>query len=424
MPRMQTNTLVFALAGILLALGTLSTKAAGAAWLLLALAGVGCWLAGRRDESARALAPASAAEADLPARLAKVWLLATLGALALKSVPMFYWSGPWQERHAEFRLLIGAIGTWGLLRWGGLAWRAPQHMRFLGHGLAAACALAWGLCVTITSDAAPTNRIPWAAGVALFSCVLLGWAFAPGRAASSTRQRQVWFWGSLMGMLAILASGVRGSYALLLLWPALAIYLQHRHRLFKRGWLVALATVMAMALTIALTPPKDSLLYRAQIATTEMNTPTNELGVDVNSSTGVRWLLWKGAWDNIPQHWGLGLGFDGAKALIKQIADHHNSTLIHEMKLGHFHSDYVHTQVEYGLWGLASYLLYGGTLLWLSGCLLRKKHITCGLPLLGVALLHLSSGLTNVNFGHNYYPVTLSLAVTCLLIRFANTPTP
>lgn len=386
-----------------MALGTLSTKAAGAAWLLLALVGVGCWVTGQRQ--------ADASLPDLASRLAKVWLLATLGALALKSVPMFYWSGPWQERHAEFRLLIGAMGTWGLLRWGRQIWTVATNTQFLAHGLSLACALAWGLCVFVTSDAAPTNRIPWAAGVALCSCAVLAWAFS---STVTVRKRQVWFWGSLMGMLAILASGVRGSYALLLLWPALAICLQYRHRLFKRVWLVALTTVAAMAITIVLTPGKDRLLHRAQIASTEMNA-NNALGVDVNSSAGVRWLIWKGAWAHIPQHWALGMGFDGSKGLLKELGNAYNVPVLKDGVLGHFHSDYIHTQVEYGLWGLISYLLYGSALVWMGWQMMRERMTVCGLCMLGLAAMHLSSGLTNVNFAHNYYPVMLSLAVTTLL---------
>ena len=46
--------------------------------------------------------------------MTKIWLITTAVALLLKTVPMIYWADPQSERHAEFRLLLGALGLYGL----------------------------------------------------------------------------------------------------------------------------------------------------------------------------------------------------------------------------------------------------------------------------------------------------------------------
>lgn len=129
---------------VLLAASTVSTKSAGAFWLSLTVIGIVHWL--KKPQPGVWVQP-HAADNNLQ-YIAKGWLIFCGLALALKSVPMVYWSGPWQERHAEFRLLIGAIGSYLLLRHQRLpkAWHEG-----VGHALALACLLAlvltavWGI---------------------------------------------------------------------------------------------------------------------------------------------------------------------------------------------------------------------------------------------------------------------------------------
>jgi hypothetical protein len=50
----------------------------------------------------------------------------------------------------------------------------------------------------------------------------------------------------------------------------------------------------------------------------------------------------------------------------------------------------------------------------------RHKALAAGLA--GVVFMLMSSGLSNMNFAHNYYPTVLSLAVTLLVCAAARLP--
>jgi O-antigen ligase len=78
--------------------------------------------------------------------------------------------------------------------------------------------------------------------------------------------------------------------------------------------------------------------------------------------------------------------------------------------LDHLHSDLLTTVFDHGLLGLLSYLSLGVALAWIA---LRRKLYNTGLrwSVAGVLWMHLSSGLTNTNFGHNYYGVMLALSL-------------
>ena len=81
---------------LLLATSTLNTKTPGFAWLLFMLAGLWAWWQSRRGSDAPGQAPEVAATLpEAPYRsLARIWLLTTLAALLLKTVPMLYWQTP------------------------------------------------------------------------------------------------------------------------------------------------------------------------------------------------------------------------------------------------------------------------------------------------------------------------------------------
>jgi hypothetical protein len=52
----------------------------------------------------------------------------------------------------------------------------------------------------------------------------------------------------------------------------------------------------------------------------------------------------------------------------------------------------------------------------------RHKALAAGLA--GVVFMLMSSGLSNMNFAHNYYPTVLSLAVTLLVCAATRPSTP
>jgi O-antigen ligase len=398
----------------LLSFSTLSTKAAGVFWLMLiAIGAFQQLLASRLPNSASLLNTATAPSNPLHS-IAKGWLLVCVFALVCKSIPHIYWSAPWGERHAEFRLLLGALGTYWLLRQP--RWPQGWHTG-IGHALALACLLALGLAATIGSNAAPTNRIPWAAGLSLLSCLLLNWSFMQSH---THRQALAWRYCSLLGLTAVMISGVRGSYLLAIIWPALWLGLTWQSRALNPP-LKAFHLLVQMALAVstvtlitALAPGAESPVQRAQMVLQEAGHAAPQQAFDPNSSKGARMLLWQAGLNAFQDHWQLGVGFDGAKELIQQTAkDHQANTLL---SLGHYHSDYIHTATEFGILGLISFLAFGAGMAWMAWQLHRSGHSSTALGMLALLLMHLSTALSNMNFAHNYYPTLLSISVGLLLM--------
>lgn len=398
---------------LLLAASTISTKAAGAFWLALLVIGVYGWF---KKPQAEHVAPTSSLQNALGS-IAKGWLIFCVLAFALKSIPMVYWSGPWQERHAEFRLLIGAIGSYLLLR----HIRLPQGWHTaVGHALGVACVVALVLASMWGSSAAPTNRIPWTAGVSVLTCLLLTWSFSlPQRIKTAG----LWRICSLLGVCAVLISGVRGSYLLVLVWPALwwSLTLQAgKTKLIGQVAKAMLAIAIAIA-AIALAPRAESPLARAQQVITELGLTGASSGIASNSSNGARILLWKAGINAFQDHWFIGLGFTAGKELIQQTAQQSQSETV--KALGHFHNDYIHTAVEFGLFGLLSYLSYCVGMAWCAWRLHMASHIKVAAGMYAVLAMHMSTAMSNMNFAHNYYPTILSLTISLLLLspRLQNT---
>jgi O-antigen ligase len=392
----------------LLAAGTLSTKAAGAFWLGLVLMGLWAWVV------RRAPAQEDSPETGLALRLATIWFLSCALAFVLKAIPVVYWQAPWEERHAELRLLIGAAGGWLVMRY---LRHGSDARPLIGHGLALACVLALVLVLTRTSDAAPTNRIPWAAGVSLVTCTLLCWSRA---AWVSVGQARTWLFASFLGLVAVAFSGVRGSYLLIVLWPALLVGLhlsQPRGRpQGSRRWLLVLAVAAVVAGVNAKLPEGFSPVHRIRAAIAEARM------LDPNTANGARLAMWAAGAASFSQHPILGIGHAGGKSLLKETAEKKQS---HEIaRLGHFHSDYMHPAVEFGLFGLASYLCFAVGLAFMAALAWYRRAPVTALGLTGLLAMHASSGMSNVNFAHNYYPTVLSLCVTLVLIACARDGSP
>ena len=134
----------------------------------------------------------------------------------------------------------------------------------------------------------------------------------------------------------------------------------------------------------------------------------------MNSSSGARLVLWKAGLQAFQENWFMGHGFTGAKEVIKAAARQSDSQTV--LQLGHFHNDYIHTAVEFGLLGLLSFLTYGVGMAWCAWLLYKASHKTAATGLVAVLLMHLSASMSNMNFAHNFYPTILSFGVTLLLL--------
>lgn len=391
---------------LLLAAGTISTKAAGAFWLSLVLIGIYYWLQKPPEDIQASTNPA---QTKLKA-IAKGWLYFCLLALALKTIPMVYWSGPWEERHAEFRLLIGATGSYLLIHYQRLL---KLWFTGIGHALSVACILAFVLAAIWGSHAAPTNRIPWAAGVSILSCLLLTWSFLISVSAPTAN---VWRICSLLGVCAVLISGVRGSYALVLIWPALWWWQSRKSAPIPiKGKLLKTALALIIAsVAVALAPRSESPLQRVHQVAAELGLTKDSDSFIADSSNGARVVLWIAGLQAFQNHWGLGLGFTGGKDLIKQAATDSQSDTV--KSLGHFHNDYIHTAVEFGILGLLSFFCYSVGMAWCAWRLYQSGLSTSANGMLAVLGMHMTTSLTNMNFAHNYYPTILSIGVSLLLL--------
>lgn len=383
------NLLLF----IVLALASVSTKSAGAAWLLLVVWGLAVdW------RSARALTPT---EIQLAA---SAWLLICALALLVRAVPVVFWNDPWNERHAELRLLLGALGIWGLTRCKGI------NTALALHGLAIAGGLGLGLTLWGGRDGLPTNAIPWAGGLAMMCLLLLHGAVL---AAKLPLQRWAWGLGAGAALAGVLVSETRGAYGVAI-WAVAWLLWHWRKKLTLKS--LALAVLIAIALLVGLcnTTLVQTPLNRVLTAVSEMQgSQTQQEGVQ-NSSVGARVELWKLAAQAVPEKPWLGHGHDERLDLIKKWGRDHDSETV--ASLGHMHNQYLHDLMDHGILGLISGLVYILGLTGLAMWLLKQKQAFAGWTLGGVAFMHATASLTNVNFAHNYYPTIMSIVVGLALL--------
>lgn len=397
-----SNSLAYA-ALLLLASSTVAKHSAGLFWLALLVMAMAYCMPRTRVNATTASEPV----ADPLRDVAKVWLYCCAGALFLKTIPMVYWSGPWQERHAEFKLLFGAWACYLLIR----SPKWPHNWGVgVGHALAVACVLSFALSAIWGSLAAPTYRIAWAAGVSIVACVLLTWSFLTPRYAFA------WRVCSLVAVFAVLVSGVRGSYQLALIWPATWWWMGRRcgPAPWKSRFTIWALALLVLASVAAFMPRVESPVERAKLVMAELGLTSQNSSVDVNSSSGARTVLWKAGLQSIHEHPILGVGFKGGKEVIQQAAAQSHSQEV--MRLGHFHNDYIHTTVEFGLGGLLSFLTYCAGIAWCAWRFYKAGCKAASTGLVAVLLMHMSASMSNMNFAHNFYPTMLSLGVSLLLL--------
>lgn len=408
LPRAWSKWILLILLALLI-VAPASTNVAGAAWLLIVL--VGLWAALRLP----VVLPLnhSLVQSSL------LWLAACLLALVLQAAATYYWTDPWGDRHVEVRLLLGAAATFALVRRLSLP---PQQKVWLTHSLALACWVALSVSY-LYGRATPSSPIPWAAGVSFFVCLLLPLSV---QSRVTRWQRGAWSVSVLAGVAAILLSQSRGSYGLVF-WVVLFVAivaiqkLMQRRRTLGKGWAegatsrlgrVAAAVTLLVMVLVSFPRIHNEPLARIQDAWSDikgMSAPSLSNAQAISTSVGARLYMWRMALKEIGDAPLLGHGRKARIAWIHQLGEANGSDVI--KSLDHLHSDPLTTMFDHGLLGLASYLSLGIALAWLA---LRRKYSNTTLrwALGGVLWMHLTSGLTNMNFGHNYYGVMLALSLS------------
>ena len=94
----------------------MSTKLGGLTWVLLSLMGAWAFWGSERVLQSKltqqgVFSPSAVEEA------ARIWLFACLAATAIRIIPHAFWQDNWDRRHAEIRLVIGALATVALVKW-------------------------------------------------------------------------------------------------------------------------------------------------------------------------------------------------------------------------------------------------------------------------------------------------------------------
>jgi len=396
--RERPNEIWIAMLALGVALSPTNTKIAGAAWLLVCLAGLFHFFRKPAVQDERAAA-------------CKAWLIACAVAAALATALALVWPGGPDTLHAEFRLLLAAAAVVPLVR------HLPPAERWRALTLPAvalACVAALGK-VAVTPDRLmlPSNALPWSVSVTFFLCLLLP-ELIGGRVGPSRRK---WYGlAVLAGLGAILMSQSRGAFAILvwIAWLA-ATYWRAAHPGFHLRN-VALGASLATTLFVSSAwLPSDPL--RLRVGWNEV--VTAQAHGDYNTSLGARIYLWSLAVRSIRESPWIGVGGRERLAQIKsagvELPEPQRAQLALVRNVGHVHNQYLHAAMDGGLVGLAATLavLAGlGAAAWR----LRRFDPVASRQMQGVLFMHATAGLTNVNMAHNYYAIMLSLSVTLILV--------
>lgn len=390
--------LVLVLTGLLI-WSPVSTKVAGLVLLVLLLWGL--WLRWR--------VPVVSVVDPLLVQ----WLWIALGVFTLRGAATLLWQDSWGSRHFELRLVLSALALWLIVPRMALK---SQHKDWLTHGLALACWAALGV-TWLYGRETPTNPIPWAAGVSFLVCVLLGRGLQDSRPV-----RYVWLLSALAGLGGVLLSQSRGSLGLVpwaislvgaLAWQSVV---RHGARWRAVGGLGAGAALLALVL-IAQPRLYQGPVVRMQEAAREVaalvqaiesNSVTPKV---IDNSAGVRLYLYLRGWAEIQQAPWAGHGERARKVWMKDLGRESGSEVV--LSLDHLHSDPLSIWFDHGLLGLGSYVLS------ILGLLLLAWSATewgMRLGFAGLAWMHASTGLTNLNTIHNYYGVMLTLGVILVFL--------
>jgi O-antigen ligase len=390
-----------------LALSSLNAKAIGLAWVLLILAGLWEWI-----QNHKGLRP-NTSETWL-----KAWLWITLAALLSKTIPMVYWADPWDERHGELRLFLGALALCALARWKSLTRDTLSNIAY-ALSISSAVGLIWVLLYGRANLS--THPIPWAGCMAMTSALLLALSL---KTDFELKHRRIWFTGGLLSLMAVLSSESRGAFGIVIWW--LAVCGHHTvtrkndaeqapptsRQALKRWILIMSAVLMGLAL-LSQSPVLKRPLESIHQAANEISVSQQSVEKGANSSVGARIYLWQQSWIAIQDSPWIGYGHDGRKAKLAQWAEWSGSTTI--KNLGHVHNEYLHQLIDHGLPGLLSQLCYIFGLIWLSWRLHKRHQTAPAVAIAGICFVHMSASMSNVNFAHNQYTTSLSVLVSISL---------
>ena len=355
---------------------------------------------------------------------ARIWLFACLAATAIRIIPHAFWQDDWDRRHAEFRLVLGALATVALVKWPPFYRLTDLQKRGIGDALAMACALGMGVTVLYGRET-PLHAIAWAVSLSFLVCLLAPMVLDP---LLSSARRVLWALGVVMGCMGVVLSQSRGVYGLLI-WMALASYVAASNRTLLQMSTFRLRTWLGLALVfwgfiwlLSAQPAwLTSVVHRLSEVWVEASLSQSNPGEAANTSVGSRLFLWSRALDAIEVQPWFGYGKENSIAMIKQWGLEINSVQV--QKLGHLHHEFLDAWVSHGLMGILSLLVLATGM----GLVVRKlwvPHPRAAQGILGILFMHLTAGLSNTNMVHNYYGAMLSLSISLALVMAASEEAP
>lgn len=429
MLRSTFQVLAFAVFAITVAFSPLSSKVGGLAWVLLCLAGLAAFFRSKRTaqldhhrQHPYSLAKSAYQTSSVVEEAARIWLLACLASAIIRIIPHAFWLDHWDRRHAEARLVLGALATVALVKW-------PQFYRLtrfqvtnLGYALACACLV--GLVITASNGRnTPVHAIAWAVSLSFIICIL-----APMTLDTNfiSKHRRLWLLAVLMGTMGVFLSQSRGVFGVFI-WLAIGGYVAASNQTSLRlstlqtrtWWMLTICFAMFIWLLYAQPIWLSSVLQRLVEAWTEVSMSQNNPGEAANTSVGSRLFLWGKALDAIEGRPWFGYGKENSIAMIQQWGLEINSEQV--QKLGHLHNEFLDAWVSHGLMGIIS-LLVLATGMGLMVHKLWKSHPYAAQSILGILFMHLTSGLSNTNMVHNFYGVMLSITISISLLIAASDP--
>jgi hypothetical protein len=198
--------IAFSLFALVLAGAPTSTKLGGLAWVLLCLMGFWAFLRSERIQQSdtglqfhgklATTGPSPVEEA------ARIWLFACLAATAIRIIPHAFWQDDWDRRHAEMRLVLGAMATVALVKWPPFYRLTGLQKSRVGDALAMACALGMGVTALFGRET-PLHAIAWAVSLSFLVCLLAPMVLDP---MQSPARRKLWALGVLMGCMGVVLS--------------------------------------------------------------------------------------------------------------------------------------------------------------------------------------------------------------------------
>jgi len=354
---------------------------------------------------------------------ARIWLFACLAATAIRIIPHAFWQDDWDRRHAEIRLVLGAMATVALVKWPPFYRLMGAQKRSLGDALAMACAVGMGVTALYGRET-PLHAIAWAVSLSFLVCLLAPMVLDPSIASG---HRKFWAVAVIMGCMGVVLSQSRGVYGLLI-WVALASYVAASNRTLLQMSTFRLRTWLSLGLLfgsfiwmLSVQPAwLTSVIHRLSEVWIEASMSQSNPGEAANTSVGSRLFLWSKALDAIEAQPWFGYGKENSIAMIKQWGMEINSVQV--QKLGHLHHEFLDAWVSHGLMGIIS-LLVLATGMALVVRKLWRPHPRAAQGILGILFMHLTAGLSNTNMVHNYYGAMLSLSISLALVMAASEET-